>query len=188
MATQSPVEDRHAVQAGNLLFNPRTYDPADLDPEARRLLRATIDWFEERGKERLKADDHERVWYSDYLEFIAREGLFAKFLTPAADGAGDADKHWDTARICAFNEISAFYGLQYWYTWQVTILGLGPIWQSPNAEAKARAAKLLDDGAIFAFGLSEKAHGADIYSTDMVLTPDGDGFRASGGKYYIGNG
>ena len=22
----------------------------------------------------------------------------------------------------------AFYGLAYWYTWQVTILGLGPIW------------------------------------------------------------
>ena len=55
--------------------------------------------------------------------------------------------------------------------------------------AQARAAELLDDGAIFAFGLSEKEHGADIYSTDMVLTPDGDGgFRANGGKYYIGNG
>lgn len=188
MATQSPVEDRHAVQADDLLFNPRTYDPADLDPEARRLLRATIEWFEERGKERLKADDHERVWYSDYLDFIAREGLFATFLTPAAEAGDAADKRWDTARNCAFNEISAFYGLQYWYTWQVTILGLGPIWQSGNAEAKARAAELLDDGAIFAFGLSEKAHGADIYSTDMVLTPDGDGFRANGAKYYIGNG
>ena len=47
---------------------------------------------------------------------------------------------------------------------------------------------MLEDGAIFAFGLSEKEHGADIYSTDMLLTPDGDGFRANGGKYYIGNG
>ena len=52
-----------------------------------------------------------------------------------------------------------------------------------------RAAQLLEDGAVFAFGLSERDHGADIYSTDMILTPDGpDGFRASGGKYYIGNG
>jgi acyl-CoA dehydrogenase len=188
MATQSPVEDRHAVQADNLLFNPRTYDPADLDPEARRLLRATIDWFEGRGKARLKQDDHERVWYSDYLDFLASERLLAKFLTPAAEAGGADAKRWDTARNCAFNEISAFYGLQYWYTWQVTILGLGPIWQSANAEAKARAATLLDEGAIFAFGLSEKAHGADIYSTDMVLTPEGDGFRANGAKYYIGNG
>ncbi|MDT4940140.1 MAG: acyl-CoA dehydrogenase, partial [Pseudonocardiales bacterium] len=52
------------TRAGTVLFNPRTYDPADLDEESRRLLRATIDWFESRGKERLKADDRERVWYS----------------------------------------------------------------------------------------------------------------------------
>src|SRR3954452_8318944 len=182
MATVEPTT------AERLLFNPRTYDPGDLDPESRRLLKATIEWFESRGKERLKEDDRERVWYQDYLDFLASEGLLAKFLTPAADGGRDPDKRWDTARNCEFNEISAFYGLQYWYTWQVSILGLGPIWQSANEDAKARAAKLLDEGAIFAFGLSEQAHGADIYSTDMVLTPDGDGFRATGGKYYIGNG
>ena len=42
---------------------------------------------------------------------------------------------------------------------------------------------------VFAFGLSEREHGADIYTTDMVLTPDeGGGFEATGGKYYIGNG
>jgi acyl-CoA dehydrogenase len=188
MATQTPLGEGRAVQAGDLLFNPRMYDPADLDPETRRLLHATIEFFESRGKARLKEDDHAASWYSDYLEFIGRERLFATFLTPAAEAGGAPDKRWDTARNCAFNEISAFYGLQHWYTWQVTILGLGPIWQSANAEAKQRAAKLLDEGAIFAFGLSEKAHGADIYSTDMVLTPDGDGFRATGGKYYIGNG
>lgn len=71
----------------------------------------------------------------------------------------------------------------------MTILGLGPVWQSDNAAARTRAAELLDQGEVFAFGLSERAHGADIYSTDMLLTPDGDGgFLASGSKYYIGNG
>src|SRR4029453_8324582 len=104
------------------------------------------------------------------------------------DGGGDPERRWDTQRICQLSEVSAFYGLAYWYTWQVTILGLGPIFQSENEEARARAARLLEEGSIFAFGLSERAHGADIYSTDMVLTPDGDGFRASGRKYYIGNG
>ena len=89
-----------------------------------------------------------------------------------------------------FNEILGFYGLPYWYAWQVTILGLGPIWQSDNDAARApRGASCSSEGAVFAFGLSERDHGADIYSTDMVLTPDGDGgFRANGGKYYIGNG
>ena len=41
---------------------------------------------------------------------------------------------------------------------------------------------------MFAFGLSEKEHGADIYTTDMVLRPEAKGFRANGSKYYIGNG
>jgi alkylation response protein AidB-like acyl-CoA dehydrogenase len=137
----------------------------------------------------LKQHDREQVWYSDFLEFVKRERVFATLLTPARDAAGDANKRWDTRRICAFNEITAFYGLVYWYTWQVSILGLGPIWQSDNEAARERAARLLEEGAIFAFGLSEKEHGADIYSTDMVLTPDDDGgFSASGGKYYIGNG
>jgi acyl-CoA dehydrogenase len=172
----------------DLLFNPRTYDASEFDEPTRKALLATIEWFESRGKRKLKDDDHERVWYADFLEFVREERIFANFLTPAAEAGGDEDKRWDTARICAFNEITGFYGLPYWYTWQVTILGLGPIWQSGNAAAKQRAASLLDEGAIFAFGLSEREHGADIYSTDMILTPDGDGFRASGGKYYIGNG
>ncbi|MFG3033599.1 acyl-CoA dehydrogenase family protein [Streptomyces sp. NPDC048253] len=172
------------------LFNPRTYDPAHFDSETRRLLRATVDWFEVRGKRQLIEDYRTRAWLGDFLAFAAKENLFATFLTPSsAAGAGEADKRWDTARIAALNEILGFYGLDYWYAWQVTILGLGPVWQSDNAAARDRAAQLLDQGEVFAFGLSEKSHGADIYSTDMLLEPDGDGgFRATGSKYYIGNG
>ena len=36
--------------ANPLLFNPHTYDPAHFDAETRRLLRATVDFFEHRGK------------------------------------------------------------------------------------------------------------------------------------------
>ncbi|MFC9175285.1 MULTISPECIES: acyl-CoA dehydrogenase family protein [Streptomyces] len=176
------------AESASLLFNPRTYDPQHFDPETRRLLRATVDWFEERGKRRLIEDYRSRAWLGDFLAFSAKEGLFAAFLTPAS-AAGNADQRWDTARIAALNEIFGFYGLDYWYAWQVTILGLGPVWQSENAEARARAAELLAQGEVFAFGLSEKTHGADIYSTDMLLEPTGDGgFLASGSKYYIGNG
>ncbi len=172
----------------SLLFNPNTYDPVHLDAESRRLLRATIDWFEARGKRQLVADDLSGVWYADFLDFVKRAKLFATFQTPATEADGGPDKRWDATRNAALSEILAFYGLQYWYAWQVTILGLGPIWMSDNAAARARAAKLLDDGAVFAFALSEKAHGADVYSTDMILTPEGESFRATGDKYYIGNG
>jgi len=81
--------------------------------------------------------------------------------------------------------VLGFYGLQYWYAWQVTILGLGPIWMSDNADARAKAAELFDDGAVFAFALSEKEHGADVYSTDMVLTVDADGFTATGDRRQV---
>ncbi|SCL71682.1 Acyl-CoA dehydrogenase [Micromonospora citrea] len=174
---------------GSPLLNPRTYDPAHLDDTSRRLLRATVDWFEGRGKRALLDTYNRHEWYGDFLDFAAKEGLFAAFCTPAAEGGGDPAKRWDTARNAALSEILGFYGLGYWYTWQVTVLGLGPVWQSDNAAARARAAGLLADGHVMAFGLSERAHGADIYSTDMLLTPDGaGGFRATGAKYYIGNG
>jgi len=177
------------LTATTRLLNPGSYEAAEFDPATQRVLRATIDWFEAKGKSRLTAETRSDDWYSDFIEFLASERAFATLLTPSRDAAGDPDKRWDTARNARFNEILGFYGLPYWYAWQVTILGLGPIWQSDNEAARRRAAELLEEGAVFAFGLSERDHGADIYSTDMILTPDGEGrFRATGGKYYIGNG
>ena len=170
----------------SLLLNPKTEKYDHLDEASRNIVLKTIDFFETKGKERLKEDDHERVWYEDFLQFSKKEKLFATFLTTASYGEGD--KRWDTLRNCAINEILGFYGLSYWYTWQVTILGLGPIWMSNNEEVKEKTAKLLEEGSIFAFGLSEKEHGADIYTSDMGLTPQSDGsYLANGSKYYIGN-
>jgi acyl-CoA dehydrogenase len=170
-----------------LLLNPTQHSRHYPDARSREIMLKTIDFFERKGKRKLKEDDRDRVWYADFLDFVKRERIFATLLTPA--GYGGADCRWDTWRICEFNEILGFYGLAYWYTWQVSILGLGPIWMSANEKLKRRAAQLLDDGAIFAFGLSERAHGADIYSTEMTLVPTGEGvYSARGEKYYIGNG
>ena len=147
----------------------------------------TIQFFEDKGKRKLKADDRECVWYADFLDFQKKEKIFATLLTPA--GYAGAGCRWDTWRNCEFNEILAFYGLGYWYTWQVSILGLGPIWQSESEVLKRNAARLLDEGEVFAFGLSERQHGADIYSTEMSLSLQPDGtYLANGEKYYIGNG
>ena len=146
----------------------------------------TIEFFENKGKAKLKSDYHEKVWYADFIEFLKKEMVFATLLTPSAHGGEGC--RWDTYRNCAFNEILGFYGLPYWYTWQVTILGLGPIWMGANEAVKAKTARLLEEGGIFAFGLSEKGHGADLYSSEMSLTPLEEGrYVADGGKYYIGN-
>ncbi|WP_137146112.1 acyl-CoA dehydrogenase family protein [Mycolicibacterium sp. CR10] len=176
-----------------LLLNPNAFDPQKLDPESRRQLRALIEWFEERGKVRLLREDLEATWVTDFLDFVKQERLFATFLTPSEFAGGDANKRWDTSRNAVLSEILGFYGLAYWYAEQVTILGLGPIWQSDNVKAKEKAAAQLEAGGVMAFGLSEREHGADIYNTDLLLTPaegdtEGVVFRASGEKYYIGNG
>ena len=74
-----------------LLFNPATYDGAGLDPEGRRLMTATIEFFEQRGKAVLKQHDREHTWYADFLEFVERERVFATLLTPARDADGGAE-------------------------------------------------------------------------------------------------
>jgi len=169
-----------------LLFNPKTATFDHLDPDSRAIMRKTIDFFEERGKVKLKEADHARSFYSDFISFQGEQGIFADLLTPGA--WGDGDTRWDTQRNVAFNEILGFYGLAYWYTWQVTILGLGPLWMTDNEAMKKRTAQELRAGGVFAFGLSEREHGADIYSTETRLHLQEDGsYLARGSKYYIGN-
>ncbi len=169
------------------LFHPHKPDRTYHDDRSRQVMLDLIEFFESKGKQSLKEDDHAALWYSEFLEFIGEKGIFATMCTPS--GYGAEDSRWDTWRNCEFAEILGFYGLPYWYAWQVSVLGLGPIWMSGNEGVKERTARLLEEGAIFAFGLSEKEHGADLYSSEMTLTPQPDGtYLANGRKYYIGNG
>jgi acyl-CoA dehydrogenase len=171
-----------------ILFNPKTAAFDHLDDASRKIMEKTIAYFETRGKKRLKDDFHQRVWYQDFLDFVKENQIFATLLTPQKYAIDNENARWDTRRICDFNEILGFYNLAHWYTWQVSILGLGPIWMADNEGIKKKTAQLLKEGHIFAFGLSEKDHGADLYASDMALTPLGDGkYVADGGKYYIGN-
>jgi acyl-CoA dehydrogenase len=169
------------------LFHPHKNDHAFGDDKSRELVEKTIAFFESKGLKKIKADDQAMVWYEDFLDFIKREKIFAHLLTPQK--YSNLGGRWDMWRLTHFNEVLAFYGLCYWYTWQVTILGLGPIWMGSNEQAKKRAADLLEKGGVFAFGLSERAHGADLYASEMKLVPQEDGtYLARGSKYYIGNG
>ena len=170
-----------------ILFNPQDYRREHADRRSQELVEKTIAFFENKGLRQIKADDQAMTWYEDFLEFVKNEQIFATLLTPAAYGGGET--RWDMWRLSEYNEVLAFYGLCYWYAWQVTILGLGPIWMGENQEAKRLAAHLLREGGVFAFGLSERAHGADLYSSEMTLVPQADGsYLARGSKYYIGNG
>jgi acyl-CoA dehydrogenase len=169
-----------------LLFNPNTYRPQHPDQQTNEMLQAVTGWFEAKGLKSIKKDWHERVWNHDFVDFMQSRQVLATLMTPQGYGENAA---WNTLRNVEFAEIAAFYGITYWYTFQVSMLGLGPIFNGDNEQVKQRAAQLLKDGAVFAFGLSEREHGADIYSSGMQLIPQADGgYIARGGKYYIGNG
>lgn len=168
------------------LLNPKQFAQDYPDKETRDIMLKTIDFFEGMGLAKIKADYESRRWYTEFLEFNKKEKIFAKLLTPKGYGK---KARWDTSRITDFAEILGFYGLTYWYCFQVSALGVGPIFLGSNEALKKKTAKLLEEGEIFAFGLSEKEHGADIYSSEMKLIPQDDGsYIARGEKYYIGNG
>jgi acyl-CoA dehydrogenase len=170
-----------------ILLNPENHVRKYPDDKSRQIMLKTIEFFENKGLKKIKQDWHQKNWNYDFVKFLKDSQVFATLMTPS--GYGAKDSRWDNYRNCEFSEITAFYGITYWYTWQVSMLGLAPIWLGSNETAKHKTAKLLQEGGIFAFGLSEKDHGADIYSTEMMLYPQGGGkYLARGGKYYIGNG
>jgi acyl-CoA dehydrogenase len=170
-----------------LLINPLKHDRVYADPKTAEMMQKVIDFFEKKGLKEIKSDWHNKVWNHEFVDFMKENQVFATLMTPA--GYGDKSSCWDTWRNAAFAEITGFYGITYWYTFQVSMLGLVPVWTGSNEKLKRRTAQLLKEGKVFAFGLSEKEHGADIYSSEMRLTPQGDGrYLGNGRKYYIGNG
>ena len=147
----------------------------------------TIAFFEHKGLKAIREDDKYFIWQDDWMKYQQEHGIFATMLT--AKGYGDdPDARFDLYRLCPMSEILAFYGEAYQYPLQVSILGIGPIWMSNNEEQKQELAQQLREGHVFAFGMSEKEHGADLYSNEVHLTETGDGtYVANGNKYYIGN-
>ena len=168
------------------LLNPHHYQGQHPEQRTNEMLQAVIDFFEKKGLKSIKKDWHEKVWNYEFVDFMKSQQILATLMTP--EGYGD-NAAWNSYRNVEFAEICGFYGITYWYTFQVSMLGLGPIFNGGNEKAKHRAAQLLKEGGVFAFGLSEKEHGADIYSSSMRLLPQDDGsYLAQGSKYYIGNG
>jgi acyl-CoA dehydrogenase len=58
-----------------MLLNPSTETYDHLDPDSRDLMLKTIAFFEEKGKKKLKEDDHERVASCVIIEPIILAGL-----------------------------------------------------------------------------------------------------------------
>jgi acyl-CoA dehydrogenase len=169
----------------NLLLNPQKLEQTFPDKKTQDLYEETIEFFEHKGNFSMRIDSNKKRMPTDYYQFIKESGLFATLLTPAAYGGKDA--RWDQYRLSAFSELLGYYGF-YQYTLQVSVLGVGPIWISKNEKQKKELARQLKEGHVFAFGMSERKHGADLYNNESNIMPMGDGkYIANGEKYYIGN-
>jgi len=171
-----------------LLFNPQKYQDRNYpDDRSKEIMLKTIDWFESRGLTKLNEEYHAREFTYEFAEFIKEEKIFETLFLPK--GYGDKDQYYSTYRMFEFSEICGFYGMAYWYMYHVSTLGLDPVFLGDNEEFKLKAVEKLKENPLCAFGLSEKDHGADIYSSSMKLYPKDDGtYVARGSKYYIGNG
>ncbi len=170
-----------------LLLNPKNYQERNYpDERSREIMLKTIEWFENKGLKKMKADFMSPEFTYDFADFIKKEKIFETLFLPR--GYGDKDQYYSTYRMFEFSEICGFYGSAYWYMYHVSTLGLDPVFLGDNEALKHRAVETLKDNPLCAFGLSEKEHGADIYSSDMKLYRQADGtYLAKGSKYYIGN-
>lgn len=172
-----------------VLLNPNKYADRNYpDERSKEIMVKTIEWFENKGLAKVKEDFQNKTFTYDFAEFVKKERIFETLFLPAGYGE-DPDQHYSTYKMFEYSEILGFYGSAYWYMFHVSTLGLDPVLLGDNEEAKHKAAATLKENPLCAFGLSEKEHGADIYSSEMKLYPQPDGtYLANGSKYYIGNG
>ena len=89
-----------------MLLNPKLHDRPYPDEASKEIMIRTIDFFEKKGKVKLKEDDRERVWYDDFLQFVRDNEIFYRLLTP--EQYGENGCRWDTWRNCEFNEIDVY--------------------------------------------------------------------------------
>lgn len=59
----------------------KKYKSLQSDAGSRAIMEKTIAFFENMGKERLLDDYIKKVWYREFIDFLARERIFSKLLT-----------------------------------------------------------------------------------------------------------
>jgi acyl-CoA dehydrogenase len=152
------------------------------DPSVRLL----VAFFRNKGQEALKHEDAREEWYRDWIDYQAKHKLYASVLSPRRYSS--LGHHFSVRKLTRFVEVFAYFSPAHAYSLQVSFLGLFPILMSANEELKKEAVAKLESGGLFAFGVSERTHGSDLFANEFTATPESPaGWRADGAKYYIGN-
>jgi acyl-CoA dehydrogenase len=152
------------------------------DPAVRLL----VEFFRNKGLEALKQEDRQEDWYQDWIDYQAKHGLYASLLSPQRYSS--RGHRFNILRLTRFLEAFAYFSPAHAYSLHVSFLGLFPILMSSNEPLKQEAIARLESGGLFAFGVSERSHGSDLFANEFTVKHAGpDGWLADGAKYYIGN-
>jgi acyl-CoA dehydrogenase len=108
--------------------------------------------------------------------------LYAGLLSPKQYSSRGHEL--DLRRLTRFVEAFAYFSPAHAYSLHVSFLGLFPILQGANEPLKREAVAALEGGGLFAFAVSERAHGSDLLANEFTVSPAG---VADGEKFYIGN-
>ena len=149
-------------------------------------VRLVADFFASKGLDALKQEDREEEWYQDWADYQAKHGLYASLLSPKAYST--RGHQFDLLKFTRFAETIAYFSPAHGYSLQVSFLGLFPILMGGNEDLKKEAVAKLEGGGLFAFAVSERAHGSDLMANEFaVRLGDSGSCVASGTKCYIGN-
>lgn len=150
------------------------------------IFRKLVEFFEVKGLAALKEEDQRQQWYEDWIAYQRSHRIYASVLSPQKYSS--LGNRLDLLRLTRFLEVFAYFSPAHGYSLQVTFLGLFAILAGSNDGLKKEAVAALENGALFAFGISEKNHGSDLLANEFTVAGAEPGrFVASGGKYYIGN-
>jgi len=143
------------------------------------------EFFQAKGLAALKQEDRQEEWYPDWIAYQASHGLYAGLLSSAAYST--RGHRLNILTLTRFVEAFAYFSPAHAYSLHVSFLGLFPVLMSANEPLKHEAVARLESGGLFAFGVSERAHGADLLANEFTVRDTPAGRVANGAKCYIGN-
>lgn len=164
-----------------------TIDPYLADAAANKI----VEFFSAKGLAALKDEDAREVWYQDWIDYQSKHRLYASVLSPKQYST--LGHQIDLLKLTRLMEVFGYFSPSHGYSLQVSFLGLFPILMGSNEALKREAVATLEAGGLFALGISEKDHGADLLCNEFRITAStpatdsGGEFVANGRKYYIGN-
>lgn len=141
-------------------------------------------WFRDRGANVTARQEAARTTPADFIEFVQDSQLLARTLVPS-----ERPEHlgWAPRRAAGTSSALAAHGFTEWLMWHVSSLAALPVWMSDNFQAHEVYREGFERGVFGAFGMSERAAGADWRHTRSVVRPARHGYVAEAQKDYSGN-